>query len=113
MNPTQAIFTPPAANTDGSAVTPGEIAKYIIAIGLVASPQTFPNVFADLDVTPNADGTLAVPLASFGALAPGNYAGIATAVTAAGVSSDPSGQAVFAITAPVVVPNPCTGLKFV
>lgn len=115
-NPTQAVFTPPAANQDDSPVTPGEIAKYIVAVGLLVAAgatQTYPNVFSDLDVTPNTDGTVSVPLASFGALAPGSYTGIVTAVTAAGVSSQQSTPAAFEIAPPVVIPNPPTGLKFV
>lgn len=116
MNPTQAVFNPPTANTDGSAVSAGEIAKYILAVGLVAADgtaQTFPNVFDDLDVTPNADGTIAVTLDSLGPLAPGSYFGEVTAVTAGGVSSAPSDAAAFAIAPVVVIPNPPTALKFV
>jgi hypothetical protein len=115
-NPTQAVFTPPAANVDDSPISAGEIVKYNVAVGLAVAAgtaQTFPNVFSDLDVTPAADGTVSVPLASFGALAPGSYVGVVTAVTAAGVSSMQSAPAAFAIAAPVVVPNPPTGLKFV
>lgn len=115
-NPTQAIFTPPAANVDGSAISAGEIVKYMLEVGLVptdGSAQTFPAVFADLDVTPNADGTIAIPLDDLGPLAPGNYMGVVVAVTGAGVSAKASDPAAFTIEAPVVTPNPCTGLKFV
>lgn len=116
VNPTNAVFTPPASNKDNSAVTPGEIVKYVLAVGLVptdGSAQAFPTVFADLDVTPAADGTISVPLSSLGTLAPGNYMGIVTAVTAGGQQSDPSAPAAFSITPPVVVPNPPTALAFV
>lgn len=110
---TQAQFSPPTTNVDGSAITPGEIAKYVLSVGVVATPQTFPISFADLDVTPAADGTISVPLDSLGVLAPNSYAGIVTAVTAAGVSSAASNQALFSITPVVVTPNPPSGLKFV
>lgn len=112
-NPTQAIFTPPAANTDNSPISAGEIAKYILAVGPVATPQTFPVSFTDLDVTPAADGTISIPLVSLGVLAPGSYMGEVSAVTAAGVSSAVSAAASFTIAAVVVTPNPPTDLKFV
>ena len=115
-NPTQAIFTPPTSNQDDSPIATGEIAKYNVAVGLAVASgatQTYPNVFSDLDVTPNTDGTISVPLASFGSLAPGSYVGVVTAVTAAGISSLQSAPASFVIAPPVVIPNPPTGLKFV
>lgn len=115
-NPTQAIFKPPAANTDDSPVSAGEIVKYNIAVGLkvaAGATQTFPNVLADTDVAPAADGTLSAPLASLGVLAPGDYVGVVFAVTAAGNSSLASAPSEFTIAAPVVIPNPPTELKFV
>lgn len=113
-NPTQAVFNPPTSNLDGSPVTPGEIAKYTLQIGLVATPQTFPTTFDDLDVTPAPDGTISVPLASFSpAPAFGSYVGQVIAVTAGGVQSAPSVPASFVLVAPVVTPNPPTALKFV
>lgn len=127
MNPSQAIFTPPAANKDNSPVTPGEIVKFVLAVGVAltaaqiaaGATQSFPITFDDLDVTPSSDGTISIPLDSLdasapgGALAPGDYAGIVTAVTALGVSSDPSPVGLFTIAAPVVTPNPPTALRFV
>lgn len=121
-NPTQAQFNPPVTNVDNSPVVPGEIAKYILAVGLavvgsdgvsLVAPAVFPSVFSDLDVTPAPDGTVSIPLDSLGVLAPGNYFGIVTAVTAGGAQSAPSVAAPFAIAAPVVIPNPPTALKFV
>lgn len=114
-NPTNAKFTPPTANTDGSAITPGEIAKYLLSVGLVvAAPavQTYPTVFTDVDVTPAVDGTISVPLSSLGILAPGNYAGIVTAVTAGGISSAPSAPGTFTIAPVVVTPNPPSAPTF-
>lgn len=118
MNPTQAKFKPPVANAgDNSPVTPGEIAKYILSVGLAVAAdatQTFPNTFSDLDVTPAPDGSISIPLDSLQPpLAPGNYVGIVTAVTTGGVSSDPSAPATFSIAIPVVKPNPPTDLTFV
>lgn len=115
-NPTQAIFTPPVSNKDNSPITPGEIAKYLLAVGPVAAAgtvQSFPVSFTDLDVTPAPDGTISIPLDVLGVLAPGDYAGIVTAVTAQGALSDPSTVGLFKIAAVVVTPNPPTGLKFV
>lgn len=115
-NPTNAKFKPPSGNTDGSALTPGEIVKYTLMVGLaVVAPavQTYPSVFDDLDVTPAADGTISVPLADLGVLAFGNYVGHVIAVTAAGQQSAPSADASFSLVAPVVIPNPPTALAFV
>lgn len=113
-NPNNAIFTPPTSNTDGSAIAPGEIVKYTLAVGLkVASGvQTFPTTFDDVDVTPNVDGTISVPLASLGVLVPGIYAGVVKAVTAGGVSSAPSTQANFTLAPIIITPNPPTALTF-
>lgn len=116
MNPTQAIFTPPAANTDDSPIAAGEIAKYILQVGLVpadGSAQAFPLTFKDLDVAPSSDGTISIPLDSLGVLAPGNYAGQVIAETAVGVDSAPSAAGTFTIAPVVVTPNPPTALKFV
>lgn len=115
MNPTQAIFTPPAANVDNSPVANGEIVKYRLEIGLVVtdgSAQTFPQTIDDVDVTPTAEDTIAVPLDPLN-LVPGNYVGQVVAITGANVSSAPSATVAFSIAAPVVTPNPPTALKFV
>lgn len=113
-NPTNAVFSPPTSNTDGSAITPGEIVKYTLAVGLkVASgTQTFPTTFDDVDVTPNVDGTIHVPLASLGNLVPGTYAAVVKAITAGGVASAPSTQANFVIAPVIITPNPPTALTF-
>jgi hypothetical protein len=116
MNPTNAKFSPPSGNTDGSALTPGEIVKYTLSVGLkvaAGATQTYPSVFDDLDVAPAADGTISVPLADLGSLAFGDYVGHVVAVTAAGVQSAPSADASFSLVAPVVTPNPPTALAFV
>lgn len=116
MNPTQAVFTPPATNKeDNSAIANGEIVKYTLAVGLVptdGSPQTFPIKFDDTDLAPAPDGTIAIPLDSLGTLAPGSYMGEVTATTAAGVTNAPI-VAPFTIAPPVLTPNACTDLKFV
>lgn len=113
-NPTNAKFTPPSGNTDGSALAAGEITKYVLAVGVkVASGQTYPVTFTDLDVTPASDGSLEVPLSSLGILAFGTYVGHVTAVTAAGVSSAPSADGTFTLVAPVVTPNPPGAPTFV
>jgi hypothetical protein len=115
VNPQNAIFTPPTTNVDGSPIAAGEIASYLLQVGLVASagqPQTFPTTFSDLVVTPAANGTISVPVSDLGTLAPGNYVGTVSAVTAGGVISAPSNVANFSIGATVVTPNPPTGLTF-
>lgn len=114
-NPTQAIFTPPAANTDDSPISNGEIADYLLEVGpaltaaqiAAGQAQAFPIVFKDLDVAPSAtDGTISVPLESLGILAPGDYVGRVVAETGAGVDSDPSPVGAFTIAPVIVKPNP-------
>jgi hypothetical protein len=111
-NPTNAKFNPPTANTDGSPIAAGEITSYLLEVGPVATPQSFPVSFKDLDIAPAPDGTISVPLDSLGALAPGNYMGVVIAQAGA-VQSAPSDPAAFTIAAVVVTPNPPTGLTFV
>lgn len=115
MNPTVAIFNPPTTNVDGAPLDPTQIAKYRVAVGILAADgaaQTYPTTFDDLAVTPAADGSVSVPITVLGDLAPASYVGVVYTVTSGGVLSAPSDPASFAITSDAVKPNPPQGLRF-
>lgn len=98
-NPSQFTWVIPTTNTDGSAVTPGEITGYTIGVGTASGNYTMMTSVADPTAT-------AEPLNKLSSvLAPGTYFAAIRAESTGGPSAF-SNEVTFQIAAPV--PNPPT-----
>lgn len=103
-NPTTFAWTDPTTNTDGSAITAGEITGFNVGIRQAAQPA---GVYPITLPVASPSATSALIAAVSPALAPGDY--VAAVQTVGPTSSAWSNEAAFSLAAPV--PSAPTGFS--